>query len=72
MVTTLLLILIDNIPKLHIATDQLGQEKGLDEVELGEFAYDFVEKRRTFGDIPPAANNVAGVGVESNLEGEEA
>ena len=56
-VTAILLIIIARIPKLEIATDELGQSKGLDEVELGEFAYDFVEKRRTFGDISPTANN---------------
>jgi Amt family ammonium transporter len=75
-VTASLLLVIDHIPMLKIAADELGQEKGLDEVELGEFAYDFVEKRRTFADIPPTENHVGRVepreDVEVNLEDAEA
>ncbi|ODV88097.1 hypothetical protein CANARDRAFT_193835 [[Candida] arabinofermentans NRRL YB-2248] len=50
-VTSILCILIDNIPGLHLRADESSEENGMDEAEIGEFAYDYVEVRRNFFDL---------------------
>ncbi|KIK26470.1 hypothetical protein PISMIDRAFT_675832 [Pisolithus microcarpus 441] len=41
---------IDMIPGLHLKTTPEGESAGLDEVEIGEFANDYIEVRRHFTD----------------------
>lgn len=49
-VTALLAKCIDIIPGLHLRTSTEGEKLGLDEVEIGEFANDYIEVRRDFMD----------------------
>lgn len=49
-VSAILCFVIDNIPGLHLRVDYNAEEKGLDEDQIGEFAYDYVEVRRDFLD----------------------
>ena len=39
------------IPGLSLRVDMQEEELGLDEAQIGEFAYDYVELRREFGDV---------------------
>ncbi|KAG9314695.1 ammonium transporter [Chiua virens] len=41
---------IDIIPGLHLKTTPEGESLGLDEVEIGEFANDYIEVRRDYSD----------------------
>lgn len=49
-VTAILCFVIDKIPGLHLRVDYNGEETGVDEDQIGEFAYDYVEVRRDFLD----------------------
>jgi Amt family ammonium transporter len=49
-VTALLAKCIDMIPGLQLRTTAEGEKLGLDEVEIGEFANDYIEVRRDFMD----------------------
>lgn len=54
-VTALLCFVINFIPGLKLRMDYEGEEMGVDENQIGEFAYDYVEVRRDFLDwgAPP-------------------
>lgn len=47
-VTAILCFVINNIPGLHLRVDYDAEEAGLDEDQIGEFAYDYIEVRRDF------------------------
>lgn len=47
-VSALLCFIIDKIPGLQLRVSADGEEKGTDDDQIGEFAYDFVEIRREF------------------------
>lgn len=49
-VTAILCLVIDRIPGLHLRIDYNAEEIGVDEDQIGEFAYDYVEVRRDFLD----------------------
>lgn len=49
-VTAILAFVIDKIPGLHLRLDYDAEEAGVDEDQIGEFAYDYVEVRRNFLD----------------------
>ncbi|CUM53480.1 unnamed protein product [Debaryomyces tyrocola] len=49
-VTTVLCFVINKIPGLHLRIDYNAEEIGMDEDQIGEFAYDYVEVRRDFLD----------------------
>ncbi|EGW31476.1 low affinity high capacity ammonium permease [Spathaspora passalidarum NRRL Y-27907] len=49
-VTAILCFVIDKIPGLHLRIDYNAEEVGVDEDQIGEFAYDYVEVRRDFLD----------------------
>lgn len=49
-VTFVICFVIDKIPGLNLRADYIAEEMGLDEYEIGEFAYDYVEVRRDFLD----------------------
>ncbi|ODV70474.1 hypothetical protein HYPBUDRAFT_133953 [Hyphopichia burtonii NRRL Y-1933] len=49
-VTAILCFVIDKIPGLHLRLDYDSEERGVDEDQIGEFAYDYVEVRRDFWD----------------------
>ncbi|EGV60260.1 low affinity high capacity ammonium permease [Yamadazyma tenuis] len=46
--TFVLCFTINKIPGLHLRVDYHGEEVGIDEDQIGEFAYDYVEVRRDF------------------------
>lgn len=50
-VTAFLCFVIDHIPGLHLRIDYESEEAGVDESQIGEFAYDFVEVRREFNSL---------------------
>jgi ammonium transporter, Amt family len=39
------------VPGLSLRVDMEEEEVGLDEAQIGEFAYDYVELRREFSDV---------------------
>jgi len=45
---------LDLIPGLHLRSDEEGESLGMDEVEIGEFANDYIEVRRDFMDWTPS------------------
>ncbi|KAI5950563.1 MEP1 [Candida margitis] len=47
-VTAILCFVIDHIPGLHLRLSYEAEEMGVDEDQIGEFAYDYVEVRREF------------------------
>ncbi|KAI5960923.1 MEP1 [Candida theae] len=47
-VTAVLCFVIDHIPGLHLRLKYEEEEVGVDESQIGEFAYDYVEVRREF------------------------
>lgn len=49
-VTAVLCFVINKIPGMKLRVDYEGEEMGLDEDQIGEFAYDYVEVRRDFLD----------------------
>ena len=44
--TCIILFLINLIPGLHLRVSAEDEELGIDDVQLGEFAYDYVEVQR--------------------------
>lgn len=50
-VTGLILIIMDRIPILKLRCDEEAEERGMDEDQIGEFAYDYVEVRRNFFEL---------------------
>jgi Amt family ammonium transporter len=61
-VTALLAKCINAIPGLQLRTTAEGEKLGLDEVEIGEFANDYIEVRRDFMDWTTFGNGVGGHG----------
>lgn len=49
-VSFILAFVINKIPGLHLRLDYNSEEIGVDEDQIGEFAYDYVEVRRNFFD----------------------
>lgn len=49
-VTAILCFVINSIPGLQLRVDYNAEEQGVDEDQIGEFAYDYVEVRRDFLD----------------------
>ncbi len=46
--TLLIAFVIDKIPGLHLRASEEAESAGMDEDQIGEFAYDYVEVRRDF------------------------
>jgi ammonium transporter, Amt family len=68
--TCLILFLMNLIPGLSLRVSAEEEELGLDDVQLGEFAYDYVELTRQVDDILPE-EPVAGTSVKSSDGGEK-
>lgn len=47
-VTAILCFVIDKIPGLQLRASEEAEERGMDEDQIGEFAYDYVEVRRDY------------------------
>ena len=47
-VSAILAFIIDNIPGLHLRASEEAELLGMDDDQLGEFAYDYVEVRRDY------------------------
>lgn len=47
-VTCLILFIMNLIPGLSLRASEESEIEGIDEAEIGEFAYDFVEKERDY------------------------
>ncbi len=65
--TCLILFLLNLVPGLSLRVSAEGEEIGLDDAELGEFAYDYVELTREASDILPTAT---AAGSAHSLKGE--
>jgi Amt family ammonium transporter len=50
-VTALLCFIINKLPGCKLIADEYAEELGMDEDQIGEFAYDYVEVRRNFFDV---------------------
>ncbi len=61
--TCIILFLMNLVPGLSLRVDMQEEELGLDEAQIGEFAYDYVELRREFGDV------ILGEGAEGSEGG---
>lgn len=51
---------IDIIPGLHLRTSEDGEARGVDEDQIGEFAYDYVEVRRDYLAWTPPSQHLMG------------
>jgi Amt family ammonium transporter len=49
--TCLILFIMNLIPGLSLRASEEEEALGMDDAQLGEFAYDYVELRREFSDI---------------------
>ncbi|ODV94981.1 hypothetical protein PACTADRAFT_34728 [Pachysolen tannophilus NRRL Y-2460] len=60
-VTTIICFIMERIPFLKLRVSEEAEERGLDEDQVGEFAYDYVEVRRDFlsWGVPPPADSEA-------------
>lgn len=68
-VSALLAFLINLIPSLHLRASEEAELLGMDDDQLGEFAYDYVEVRRDFLAWTPAhAEPIDGEPVMSNSD----
>lgn len=56
-VSTLLAFIIDKIPGLKLRASEEAELLGMDDAELGEFAYDYVEVRRDYLAWTPATQD---------------
>jgi ammonium transporter, Amt family len=59
-VSAILAFVIDKIPGLKLRASQEAELLGMDDDQLGEFAYDYVEVRRDYLAWTPAKGEVAG------------
>jgi Amt family ammonium transporter len=50
-VTCIILFVMNLIPGMQLRTTQVDEDLGLDDCQLGEFAYDYVELTRNHEDI---------------------
>lgn len=57
--TALIAFVIGKIPGCHWRVDEDAERRGLDEDQIGEFAYDYVEVRRDFYSWNPPPANLA-------------
>ena len=48
-VTAIILLIMNRIPGLHLRVSESAEEAGMDDAEIGEFAYDYVELDRNVG-----------------------
>jgi Amt family ammonium transporter len=49
--TCIILFLMNLVPGLSLRASEEEEAVGMDEAQLGEFAYDYVELRRDFSDV---------------------
>lgn len=68
-VSALLAIIINYIPGLHLRASEEAELLGMDDDQLGEFAYDYVEVRRDYLAWTPAKDEPEN--VESNVNPED-
>lgn len=64
-VTAILCFVIDHIPGLKLRVDYNAEEIGVDEDQIGEFAYDYVEVRRDFLDWSAPQENKTGLNTSA-------
>ncbi|KAG7700111.1 hypothetical protein KL930_000798 [Ogataea haglerorum] len=50
-VTAIICFVLNRIPGLKMRASEEGEQNGMDEDQIGEFAYDYVEVRRNFFDL---------------------
>jgi ammonium transporter, Amt family len=71
--TCIILFLMNLVPGLSLRVGMEEEELGLDEAQIGEFAYDYVELRREFSDVimgEESAGSESG-GAEGTGKGEK-
>jgi ammonium transporter, Amt family len=59
--TSLICFLLNLVPGLSLRVSAEEEELGLDDVQCGEFAYDYVELTRHVSDILPGQDPTVGV-----------
>ncbi|KAK1573026.1 ammonium transporter AmtB-like domain-containing protein [Colletotrichum navitas] len=66
--TSLILFLMNFIPGLSLRVNADDEDLGLDDCQLGEFAYDYVEVTRHVSDLSPSSHDgVPGSSADSSL-----
>ncbi|KAG6812063.1 hypothetical protein H0H92_004594 [Tricholoma furcatifolium] len=61
-VTAILAKVVDLIPGLHLRNTPEAEKRGMDEIEIGEFASDYIEIRRDFTDGAAPFDSTSGKG----------
>ena len=65
-VTCIILYIMKLIPGLSLRASEEAETGGIDEAEIGEFAYDFVEKQRDYVRAPEGID--AGIASSSSID----
>lgn len=58
------------VPGLSLRASEEEEALGMDDAQLGEFAYDYVELRREFGDVILGEESGSGSGGDGDGDGE--
>lgn len=66
-VSAILAFLIDKIPGLHLRASEEAELLGMDDDQLGEFAYDYVEVRRDYLAWTPAKDDPQDAATEGDV-----
>ncbi|CDR46993.1 CYFA0S27e00562g1_1 [Cyberlindnera fabianii] len=74
-VSSIICFVVDHIPGLYLRASEEGEAAGMDEDQIGEFAYDYVEVRRDFlswGNgqedyIPPVENQIENENIDNAI-----
>jgi Amt family ammonium transporter len=64
--TCIILFLMNLIPGLSLRVSADEEDLGLDDGQLGEFAYDYVELTRHVSDVLPGSEALAGTSAHSS------
>lgn len=57
--TMIILAIMNRIPGLSLRVSEEAEREGIDDAELGEFSYDYVERTRDYEDVPIVTQNVS-------------
>lgn len=70
-VTALICFVLEHMPYIQLRVDEDAEARGLDEDQIGEFAYDYVEVRRDYYEWGVDTDNIHSSSAETQTENED-